>query len=269
MDLDYFPYDTQRCYIELNSRKRTKPFYEKIFTLLFLLDGHLLDEVLYQWIEQSNFGRTQFFQVEDFYLVHDTALNTFRRNYPKETYSRPAAVMRLYRKPVSLHLFLHLPVLLLVALSLLPAKLFGKGENSFSNRITFLGALLVSFLLLSTAFWCFKAPSSARLNLADQFLLLSLLLLVLAFVDALVQQSSATSASSASSSSEISYDIVEVQGKGRGYKRSTSLTTGAKCWHVFRTYALLPSAALIVYGAYAVWVCLVLSIRKTNLFNFF
>lgn len=200
-------------------------------------------------------------------MVHDTALNTFRRSYPKETHSRPAAVMRLYRKPVRLHLFLHLPVLLLVALSWLPAKLFGRGENSFSKRITFLGALLVSFLLLSTTFWCFKAPSSARSNLADQFLLLSLLLFVLAFVDALVQQSSATSA--ASSSSDISYNIVEVQGKeGRGH-RSTSLTTGAKCWHAFRAYALLPSAALIVYGAYAVWVCLVLSIRKTNLFNFF
>lgn len=202
-------------------------------------------------------------------MVHDTALNTFRRSYPKETHSRPAAVMRLYRKPVRLHLFLHLPVLLLVALSWLPAKLFGRGENSFSKRITFLGALLVSFLLLSTTFWCFKAPSSARSNLADQFLLLSLLLFVLAFFDALVQQSSATSAS-ASSSSEISYNIVEVQGKeGRGHKRSTSLTTGAKCWHAFRAYALLPSAALIVYTAYAVWVCLVLSIRKTNFFAFF
>lgn len=151
--------------------------------------------------------------------------------------------------------FFYLPVFILVLLTWIPVRISnvtGRGGHIFSNRMRFLAIILLTFFLLSTGHW-FYQPASNRLTIADYYFLFSLLIIVLAFVDAARRycnhlRSASTTLPSYnqvlcdSKTTKENVDVVEV------------MAVPSKCplfaTRFWDSYFVLPVATFIVYGFY-------------------
>ncbi len=257
-----FPFDKLRCYIKLESCKCTEMFSTKYFYFLNFIflqkrtDRYKVEDVKYIW-ESKNYtwifyrrdmdqDWNEKFKIGDFNLLEDLTVQGWCLADDANEL-RPYVSFTFCRQPTRHLIALYLPAVVLVLFTWVPIN-----DKIYYQRTHYLSALLIAFTIFWTGHWYSTANSSSTsysstLTFADHFLFHSLLLLFLALVDNAVFKNCYRLKTSSSSVS-LTYNIVGHQ--KNGCDKRNNQTTAQKCWLIYRTYGLLPSAALIVYSYY-------------------
>lgn len=248
MNFAAFPFDTQSCTIEFESY------------------GYSAADILYQWVEPKGkaIGFVPGLEVDVFRLSGYKVFSVTEQ-LSTGSYSRVTAEFLLERKSFGHYLAtLYLPTLILVAFTWIPMNVSGTSKSNngvFVNRMIFLAVLLLGFLIVAASHWHTVPFISGSLTNADHFLLLSLLLFVLAFINTarkhcLFTRISGSTLSLPSYSDAVKVDLNETEEAAKGEEKAgnagESVLMGKSRFSERYNNFFLPLSALVIYSYYIV-----------------
>ena len=231
-----------------------------------ILDGYSAADILYQWVEPEGkaIGFVPGLEVDDFRLSGYKVF-AVTEHLSTGNYSRVTAGFLLERKSFGHYLAtLYLPTLILVALTWIPMNVSGTGKSNngtFVNRMIFFAVLFLGFLIVAASHWHTVPFISGSLTNADHFLLLSLLLFVLAFINnarkhCLFTRISGSTLSLPSYSNAVKVDLNETEEAAKGEEKAgnagESVLIGKNRFSERYNNFFLPLSALIIYSYYIV-----------------